>query len=407
MQPGKSSAVECACDVRPTGKFAIPVSWLSGIAILAMLFTLAAGAGAAEEVVSLSSAVQPFVDRSELAGAVMLVARPDGVVATEAVGFANVESQQPMTSDSMFWIASQSKPITGAALMTLVDEGKVKIDDPVEKYLPEFRGQMVIAEKDDDHVLLRKPRHPITVRNILTHTSGLPFRTAIETPTLDRLPLADRVRSYAMTPLEFEPDTKYQYSNAGINTAGRIIEVVSGMSYEKFLDERIFKPLSMTDTTFWPSESQVDRIATSYQPGPEKKGLKPTVVTQLQYPLSDRVERYPMPAGGLFSTAADMARFYRMVANKGELDGQRILSEAAVEQMTSKQTPAEVSHEYGFGFSIGGHRVGHGGAYSTNSYFDKDQNLILIWLVQHAGFPGDGARAQDEFRKAAIRKFGN
>ncbi|MCA9072860.1 MAG: beta-lactamase family protein, partial [Planctomycetaceae bacterium] len=307
--------------------------------------------------------------------------------------------------DSMFLIASQSKHITASALMILVDEGKVNLDDAVEKYLPEFQGQMVVAEKDNNHVLLKKPRHPITVRNVLSHTSGLPFRSGIEVPTLDRLPLADRVRSYAMTPLEFEPDSKYQYSNAGINTAGRIIEVVSGKPYEEFLDERLFKPLGMWDTTFWPTEAQADRIAKSYKPGPNKKGLEETTISQLQYPLSDRRDRYPMPAGGLFSTAKDLSRFYQMLANNGELDGKRYLSEAAVKQLTSKQTPDGVQNEYGLGFATGGERFGHGGAYSTNSYFDQKQGLILIWLVQHAGFPGDGDKAQDAFRQAALAEF--
>jgi CubicO group peptidase (beta-lactamase class C family) len=130
-------------------------------------------------------------------------------------------AKKPMQSDSLFWIASQSKPITAAVVMILVDEGKVRLDDPVEKYLPEFRGQMVVAEKDGEHVLLRRPKHPITVRNVLSHTSGLPFKSGIEEPTLDLYPLAARVRSYAMTPLDFEPDSKYQYSNEGINTAAR------------------------------------------------------------------------------------------------------------------------------------------------------------------------------------------
>ena len=143
--------------------------------------------------------------------------------------------------------------MTATALMMLVDEGKVNVDDPVEKYLPEFKGQWVKAEQDTDHMLLKRPVHPITVKNVLSHTSGLPFSSPLEQPTLDLLPLAARVRSYAMLPLEFEPDSKYQYSNAGINTAGRIIEVVSGMPYEQFMEQRLFQPLGMKDTTFWPS----------------------------------------------------------------------------------------------------------------------------------------------------------
>lgn len=359
----------------------------------------------AEKSSSINSVLQPYVDREELAGAVFLVADKQQILRLGTAGYADISEQKKMQPDSMFWIASQSKPITATALMMLVDEGKVNVDDPVEKYLPEFQGQMVVAEKDDEHVLLKRPSHPITVKNVLSHTSGLPFRSALEVPTLDRLPLADRVRSYAMTPLDFEPDTKYQYSNAGINTAARIIEVVSGMSFEQFLDERLFEPLGMRDTTFWPNQEQVERIAKSYKPGPNKVGLEETTISQIQYPLTDRVNRTPMPAGGLFSTATDLSRFYQMLANGGELAGHRYLSADAVKKMTTRQTPENLPNSYGFGFATGGDRIGHGGAYSTNSHIDTRSGLILIWLVQHAGFPGKGASAQEAFRQTALESF--
>ena len=219
-----------------------------------------------------------------------------------------------MRTDCVFWIASQSKPITAAAVMILVDEGKLKLDDPVEKYVPEFKGQMVIAEKDEGHVLLKKPKHPITVRNVLSHSSGLPFASPIEKPTLDLFPLECRVRSYAMLPLGFEPDSKNQYANAGINTAGRIVEVVTGMPFEKFLDERLFKPLGMRDTTFWPSGQDPQRLAKAYKPG--KGGLEECPIAQLKYPLDDP-QRQPMPAGGLFSTAADLCASTRCSPTTG------------------------------------------------------------------------------------------
>jgi CubicO group peptidase (beta-lactamase class C family) len=353
----------------------------------------------------LAASVQPFVEREELAGAVMLVASREKVLAIEAVGWADVESKKPMRTDSIFWIASQSKPITATALMVLVDEGKVQLDAPVEKYLPEFKGQMFVAEKDDEHRLLRKPRHPITVRNVLSHTSGLPFKSGIEEPRLDLWPLSVRVRSYAMTPLDFEPDTKYQYSNAGINTAARIIEVATGTPFEKFLDDRFFRPLGMIDTTFWPSDGQVTRVARSYKPGAGNNGLTAIDIDQLTYPLTDRAQRFPMPAGGLFSTAADIARFYRMLLRGGELDGRRYLSESAVKELTRRQTPAEFKESYGLGFGVGGTTFGHGGAYSTNTTADTERNLILVWLVQHAGFPGDGGKSQEEFRNAAFQAY--
>ena len=304
-----------------------------------------------------AAALQPFVDSHVLAGAVTLVASRDKVLDVSTVGYADVAAKKEMTPDSLFWIASMSKPITSAALMMLVDEGKVDIDDPVEKYLPEFKGQMVLAEKDDNHILLRKPKHPILIRNILSHTSGLDAHSPIEKPTLDLFPLETRVRSYAMMPLLFEPETKYQYSNAGINTAGRIIEVVTGKKYEDFLNERLFKPLGMKDTTFWPDASQIARLAKSYKGNKDKSDIEETPVSQLRYPLDDHQNRFAMPAGGLFSTAADIARFGQMLLNGGQLDGKRYLSEAAVKQMTSRQTPQAVNNNYGFAFAVDGDGV--------------------------------------------------
>ncbi|MDB5389128.1 MAG: estB 3 [Planctomycetaceae bacterium] len=349
--------------------------------------------------------VQPFVERQELAGAVMLVANKEKVLTVETVGWADIAAKKPMQAETIFWIASQSKPITAAALMLLVDDGKVSLDDPVEKYLPEFHGLMFVAEKDDNHKLLEKPTHPPTVRNILSHTSGIPFKSALELPTLDVLPLSVRVRSYAMTPLLFNPDVRYEYSNAGINTAARIIEVVAKMPFEKFLDERLCQPLGMKDTTFWPTAEQDARIAKAYKAGPKNKGLEETKIDQLHYPLTDKTERFPMPAGGLFATANDLARFYQMLLNGGELGGKRILSEAAVKELTKRQTPATLQQSYGLGFSAGGNSFGHGGAYSTNTTADTDRGLILVWLVQHANFPGEGNKSQDAFRNAAYAAF--
>ena len=148
----------------------------------------------AEASLSASGLLQTFVEKHELAGAVALVADKDKVLAVETVGFSDIAGGKKMAADSVFWIASQSKPMTATAVMTLVDGGKILLDAPVEKYLPEFRGQMVVAEKDGEHALRRKPTHPITVREVLNHMSGMPFKSAIEVPTLDGLPLAAATR---------------------------------------------------------------------------------------------------------------------------------------------------------------------------------------------------------------------
>lgn len=362
-------------------------------------------ARAAEPAKSIASTLQPFVESHALAGAVTLVASKDKVFSLEAVGWADIAAKKPMKTDALFWIASQSKSLTGAALMMLVDEGKVNVDDPVEKYLPEFSGQMVSARQDKDEMVLKKPAHPITVKEVMSHTSGQPFMSRVERK-IDQFPLRVSVLCDALTSLKFEPGTKYDYSNAGINTGGRIIEVVSGLPYEEFMEKRLFKPLGMKDTTFWPNESQLKRLAKSYKPNANKTDLEETPISQLTYPLTDR-RRGPCPAGGYFSTARDVARFCQMVLNGGTLDGKPYLSEAAVKLMTSKQTPDAVQTSYGFGWSVGGSSVGHGGAQSTNMSIDTQRGLVLVYMVQHAGYAGaDGGKILPAFQQTAGALFG-
>jgi CubicO group peptidase (beta-lactamase class C family) len=230
------------------------------------------------------------------------------------------------------------------------------------------------------------------------------FSSPVEKPTLDGLSLQAAVRSYAMMPLQFEPDSKYQYSNAGINTAARILEVVSGTAYEDFMQKNLFDPLGMKDTTFWPNAEQLTRLAKGYKPNAAKDGLEETTISQLTYPLSDR-RRQPMPAGGLFSTAADVAKFCQMVLNGGEWEGKRYLSEAAIKQMTTRQTGETLKESYGLGWSTGGGSFGHGGALATNMNIDPKRGLITIFLVQHSGFPGDGSKSQGAWRQAVEKQF--
>ena len=353
----------------------------------------------------ISNVLQPFVDSQSLAGAVTLVADRTNVRCLETVGFADIDANAPMRTNSVFWIASQTKPITATALMMLVDEGKVQLDDPVAKYLPEFAGQWLAVEQDAEHVLLRKPQHLPTVRQALCHTSGMPFTSAIEVPTLDRLPLEYAVRSYAMTPLQSEPGGKYQYSNAGINVAGRIIEVVSDQSYAEFLDQRLLEPLGMKDTTFWPSAKQLARLARSYKPNAAGTGLEALDISQLaQLPLTSRL-RHAVPAGGLFSTAADVSRFCQMILNNGVFNGKRYVSEAAVKDMTTRQTGSGIEENYGLGWGLGDGTASHGGAQATNMIIDWPRGLITVFLVQHCGFPNDGAKSQTAFRDAALAAY--
>lgn len=377
------------------------------LALLAFVFMRCVFVHAESDASKISSVLQPFVDSHTLAGAVTLVANKDKVLSLEAVGWADIGERVPMKTENLFWIASMSKPMTAAALMILVDEGKVNVEDPVEKYLPEFKGQMLIAEQDKDHVTLKKPSHPITVREVMSHTSGMPFMSRPE-HKIDQFSLSEATLTYAMTPLKTEPGSKYDYSNAGINIGGRIIEVVSGMPYEEFMEKRLFKPLGMKETTFWPSESKLKHLAKAYKPNKTKDGFEETPVTQFTYPLTAKT-RGPSPAGGYFSTAKDVGIFARMLLNGGELDGKRIISEASVKVMTSKQT-GSLDNNYGLGFSVEkapGTGFGHGGAYSTDMWIDPAKGLVYVYMVQHAGYPNsDGGKILPAFRKAATEAFG-
>lgn len=356
---------------------------------------------------ALSPNLQPFLDQRVLVGAVTLVADQNRVLDVTTVGLADLGDGRAMRADDLFWIASMTKPMTAAAFLMLVDEGKVLLDDPITKYLPEFKDQLVIAEKDANHVLLRKPAQPVLIRHLLSHTAGFDFSSAIEKPTLDANPLRVAVLSYAAQPLLWEPGTRYKYSNAGINTAARILEVVTGQAYAAFLQARLLDPLGMSDTTFWPTEAQVTRLATSYRATKDKSGVEATPVTQLSYPLSERIHRHPMPAGGLFSTAADCAKFGQLLLKGGIVRGRRLLSEEAVRQMTTRQTPTDVKESYGFGLQLDATGYGHGGAYSTNLHVDPARGLVTVFMVQNAGWRTDaGKQIEPAFRAAAAARFG-
>lgn len=348
--------------------------------------------------------LEPLVQQKALAGAVTVVATKDKVLDLETVGFADVAAAKPMAPDAVFWIASMTKPITATALMMLVDEGKVSIDDPVEKYLPEFKELWVTAETKEDRMVLRRPSHPITVREILSHTSGLVFKSGIEQPTLDLVPLRLATLSYTIAPLLFQPGTDYLYSNAGINTAGRLIEVLSGMPYEEFMEKRLFAPLGMKDTTFSPTPEQVQRLAKAYKPNAKKDGIEETQITYLTYPLTNP-QRQPMPGGGLFSTAHDITKFCQMILAGGTVNGKRIISEASIKAMTTRQTPESAATNYGLGWQIQPDSFGHGGAYATIMTIHPGPGLITVLLVQHAGFPPAGKDVRNIFRQAALDAF--
>ncbi len=377
-----------------------PIAWVRTVPISAtILIAACATLGAWSQVSSqhkekemndpIRSYLQTLMENHTLAGAVALVADKHRVIDVQAAGYRDIAAKAPMRADSMFWIASTSKPMTVTAVMMLVDAGKIALDDPVEKYLPEFHGQMVQpppAESKKGQSVAPVPAvRPILVREILSHTAGLPFKSKAQPGALDLLPLKDAVRSFAAEPLIFQPGTNWSYSNEGINTAARIIEVVTGTPYEEFMQERLFNPLGMTDTTFWPNAEQIRRIAKSYKFHSDQKQLVEMQVDQLTYPLDDHSRRYPMPAGGLFSTAADVAKFAQMILNGGTANGKRIVSEAAIHEMTSTQNHGLAGKNYGFGWSVGEHGFGHGGAYNNAMEINPSAARILVFMVQQNG----------------------
>jgi len=380
----------------------------------AIHFLLAAGflatpSARATETLKLAPVVQPYVDNKIVAGAVLAVAGKDKTLGVETVGWSNIADTKPMRPDTMFWIASMTKPITCTALMMLVDEGKIDVDSPVSKYLPEFKDQMVIAEKSDDRIVLKRPNRPMLVRDVMNHTSGLAKGESVPGLLKDEdLSLAVKVAAYSTRSLESEPGTTYVYSNPGMNTVGRLVEKVSGMPYETFLQTRLFDPLGMKDTTFWPSDEQVARLATCYRASKDKSDLTPAAETDpfRRRPLSDR-KRSAFPAGGLFSTADDLVKFCRMILNNGTLDGRRYLSPERLKQMTTRQTGEGIPESYGFGWSTGGGLIAHGGAWKTNMTIDPKSGLITVFLIQIGDWRDEveGRKVEPAFRNAAVEKF--
>src|SRR5580765_2363955 len=296
--------------------------------LLALLLTVGCAAGpqsAPAGIPELAKEFQGYVDRHQTSGTVTLVARKGKVLSLDAVGWQDIEAKIPMKTDSLFQIASMTKPVTAIGILMLEEEGKLSIEDPVEKHLPEFRGQQLITKKEGSTITLGKPARPITVKDLLTHTSGLRGGTP---PGFGDLyakrnrTLAEATIAISQWPLEFEPGTKWAYCNTGIDTLGRIIEVCSGKSYESFLDERLFQPLGMKDTFFYPNPEQKARVATLYKK--DKDGL-----ARSENFLGDAVGgRFPLPAGGLFSTAPDLLKLYQMLLDRGSAGGRRYLTEA-------------------------------------------------------------------------------
>lgn len=346
-------------------------------------------------------AIQRHVDAGEISGAVTLVARRGRLVHFEAHGLMDIESKRPMQTDAIFRIASMSKPITGVAMMMLMEEGKLRLSDPVSRFLPGFKDSKVAVPRGSsgDFYVVPADRE-LTIRDLLTHTNGLmtggigskvgPPRPA-EGDTL-----ANYIPRLAAVPLDFQPGTQWAYSGfAGPDTLSRIAEIVSGQPYDEFLRTRIFEPLGMKDTFFYPPGDRRSRLATLYNKSP--KGL---VKAANQDGFS--LKTYFSGGGGLMSTAEDYLQFAEMLLNGGELHGRRLLSPRTVDLMASNHVGdmfngklGRPAHGMGYGLLVGivedgvaaGLRVSNGsfgwdGAFGTQTWIDPKEKMVTIVMIQ-------------------------
>lgn len=370
-----------------------------------------------QESTAVRGKMQKFIDDGELSGVVTVFGNKAGVVSTDVLGKASLETGAPMAKDTYFRIASMTKPITAIAVMQLVDAGKLEPGDAVEKYLPEFRGQMLVSERTKDTLTLKKPSRPITVRDLLTHTSGLPggYPGGIADVYMKRqYNLAETTIAISREPLNFEPGTRWSYCNAGIDTLGRIVEVLSGMSFEDYLAKNVFGPLGMKNTFFYATPEQQKNLAVIYN---RKEG-------KLFAPPLDLIgqpskSRHPIPAGGLISTGGDIALLCRAMLGGGELDGKRILSEDGFKTMTRVQTGDIKTGftdgmAYGYGFAVvnkptgvtemlSSGTFGHGGAFGTQYWIDPVKDRFFILMIQRTGLPNsDASKMRMDFQNAAV-----
>lgn len=356
---------------------------------------------AADKFAGIPVAVQPFVDQGEISGAVMLVATKDRVLHLSAVGTSDLATGRKLETGDYFWIASMTKPLTAVCVALLVDDGKLSFDDPLEKFLPEFRNLWVVSEQTADRRVLVKAARPITLRDVLTHTSGLGDYTVTGTHWTS----AEFARVLSREPLRFQPGARWAYSTAGIDALGHVVEVVSGKTFAEFMQARLFEPLGMTHSTFWLSAEQEKNFAHNYRMNAQTNKLAETTIAYLYGgSVSDRA-RPALGGAGLFSTAEDVAKVYQMMLSGGELAGHRVLKPETVAEMTRKQTgdlKARAGMPWGLGFSIiedptqmeanaayAPGSFGHGGAHGTQSWADPKSGLVHVFMIQRAGIPNN------------------
>jgi CubicO group peptidase (beta-lactamase class C family) len=371
--------------------------------VLAILASAVLPAQQPDRFAAVPARMQEFIDKGEAAGIVALIADRDRILHLSAVGRTDLSAARKLRSDDIFWIASMSKPITAVCIAILADDGKLNFDDPLSKLLPEFVGL---------------PAGPVTLRQLMTHTSGLGEMTIRE----PHLSLAETSRRIARQPLRFPPGTRWAYSTAGIDLLGRVVEAVSGMPFDRFLQTRVLDPLGMKDTSFWIAPENLTRWAHSYRWNAPAAKLEETTIPYLyNTPVTDR-ERPPLGGAGLFSTAEDIARFYRMMLQQGTFQGKRLLKPATVAEMTRSQTgdlAARPGMPWGLGFSVvqdparmpansllSPGSFGHGGAFSTQSWADPVKGLVWVLMFQRDGKGNpDNSDVRLAFQEAAAKSL--
>ena len=355
-----------------------------------------------------ADALKPFVDNGQLPGAISVFYQ-DGKQEVACVGYADVAKKRPITLDDVYMQCSQTKGFCGVTIAILVEEGKISLDDPVSKYIPEF-GTLWIEKSNKDGVrTLVKAKNALTVRMVMNHTGGFPF----ELPNFHsmggwsrRMPLRSVALVAASQPILFEPGTRQQYSNVGIDIGAAVVERVTGKRWEDFLKERVFQPLGMKDSGFWPTKEQLEKKVEMYTC---RKG-QPAVWTEhdqsMQRPYADdRV--FPSAGAGLWTTARDQLKFYKMLMNLGVGEnGARILKEETVKSILAVSTRPQGLGGYSLGLAAPvkdgeNEWFGHGGAWGTNCMVNWHKKQLKLWAVQLRG----GPRPWDGARNKAEQKF--
>lgn len=356
-------------------------------------------------------ALEPYVKSGELPGAISILYK-DGVQETCCIGFADVATGRPITLDSPFMQCSQTKGFCGVTVAKLVEEGKLSLDDPVSKYLPEFKELWILTEQTGDTKTLKKAKNELTIRMCLNHTGGFPFEICAKRPDIrgggwsGGAPLRQTATIAAASPIMFEPGTKEMYSNTGIDIAAAVVAEVTGMKWEDYLKKEILDPLGMTSSTFVPTDEQLSRKIELYQYVESKPAVYVSENGNQQRPYNDS-HVFASAGAGLWTTARDQLKFYKMLMNLGMGDnGVRVLKEETVKNLLAVSSRPKGMGGYSLGLAapeVDGENewFGHGGAWGTHCIVNWHKRQLKLWVIQSNGGPQPWgtalAKAQQDF----------